>query len=44
MSIISIFDKDNSISLDGLINAIQSADTPTSLTEFAKQSMINSRV
>ena len=44
MSIISIFDKDNSISLDGLINAIQSADSPTSLTEFAKQSMINSRV
>ena len=44
MSIISIFDKDNSISLDGLINAIQSANSPTSLTEFAKQSMINSRV
>lgn len=44
MSIISIFDKDNSISLDGLINAIQSANNPTSLTEFAKQSMINSRV
>ena len=44
MSIISVFDKDNSISLDGLINAIQSADSPTSLTEFAKQSMINSRV
>ena len=44
MSIISIFDKDNSISLDGLINAIQSANTPASLTEFAKQSMINSRV
>ena len=44
MSIISIFDKDNSISLDGLINAIQSANSPASLTEFAKQSMINSRV
>ena len=44
MSIISIFDKDNSISLDGLIDAIQSANSPTSLTEFAKQSMINSRV
>lgn len=44
MSIISVFDKDNSISLDGLINAIQSANGPTSLTELAKQSMINSRV
>ena len=44
MSIISVFDKDNSISLDGLIDAIQSANAPTSLTEFAKKSMINSRV
>ena len=44
MSIISVFDKDNSISLDGLIDAIQSANGPTSLTELAKQSMINSRV
>lgn len=44
MSIISIFDKDGQISLNGLIDTIQSMNQPTSLTAAAKKSMVNSRV
>ena len=44
MSIISVFDKDAKISLNGLIDTIQTMNKPTSLTEAAKESMVNSRV
>lgn len=40
----SVFDKDAKISLNGLIDTIQTMNKPTSLTEAAKESMVNSRV
>ena len=44
MSIVSVFDKDEKVSLNGLIDTIQTMNKPTSLTEAAKESMVNSRV
>ena len=40
----SVFDKDSKISLNALTDIIQTMNKPTSLTEAAKESMVNSRV